>query len=50
MMAGSDWPVCLIRTDYATVWSANEELVAQLSPAEQRSVLGGTATTWYGLP
>jgi L-fuconolactonase len=49
MMAGSDWPVCLIRSDYATVWSANEELVAQLSPAEQRAVLGGTATTWYGL-
>lgn len=50
MMAGSDWPVCLIRADYATVWSANEELVAQLSPAEQQAVLGGTATTWYGLP
>ena len=49
MMAGSDWPVCLVRADYATVWSANEELVAQLSPSEQRSVLGGTATTWYGL-
>lgn len=49
MMAGSDWPVCLIRTDYATVWSANEELVAHLSPVEQQAVLGGTATTWYGL-
>lgn len=50
MMAGSDWPVCLIRADYATVWRANEELVSQLSPSEQRSVLGGTASTWYGLP
>lgn len=49
MMAGSDWPVCLIRSDYATVWSANEELVAQLSPAEQHAVLGGTAINWYGL-
>jgi L-fuconolactonase len=49
MMAGSDWPVCLIRTDYATVWSANEKLVAQLSPSEQQAILGGTATTWYGL-
>lgn len=50
MMAGSDWPVCLIRADYATVWSANEQLVAQLSPGEQQAVLGGTTTTWYGLP
>ena len=49
MMAGSDWPVCLVRDDYATVWRVNEQLVAQLSPAEQRAVLGGTATTWYGL-
>jgi len=49
MMAGSDWPVCLIRADYAKVWGTNEELVSHLSPPEQRAVLGGTATTWYGL-
>jgi L-fuconolactonase len=49
LMAGSDWPVCLLRADYATVWSANEDLVLGLSDAERAQVLGGTATTWYGL-
>jgi L-fuconolactonase len=49
VMAGSDWPVCLLRAGYAQVWAANEELVASLSRDERDAVLGGTATTWYGL-
>jgi L-fuconolactonase len=49
LMAGSDWPVCLLRADYATVWSANEELLSGLSQAERARVLGGTAIDWYGL-
>jgi L-fuconolactonase len=49
VMAGSDWPVCLLRADYETVWRVNEQLVSSLTPAEQDAVLGGTATSWYGL-
>ena len=49
VMAGSDWPVCLVRADYDTVWHANEELVSSLSRDERSAVLGGTATRWYGL-
>ena len=49
VLAGSDWPVCLLRAGYAEVWAANEELVASLSEPERVAVLGGTATTWYGL-
>lgn len=49
VMAGSDWPVCRLRAEYAMVWKANEELVSGLSPIEQDAVLGGTATAWYGL-
>jgi L-fuconolactonase len=49
VMAGSDWPVCLLRTDYAGVWAAHEELLSGLSTDDRRAVLTGTATTWYGL-
>jgi L-fuconolactonase len=49
VMAGSDWPVCLIRTDYAGVWKANHALLEGLTDTEREAVLGGSATTWYGL-
>jgi L-fuconolactonase len=49
VMAGSDWPVCLLRADYQTVWAANESLVAGMSDTERAQVLGGSATRWYGL-
>lgn len=49
VVAGSDWPVCLLRADYETVSSVNHRLVSALSPAEQDAVLGGTAMSWYGL-
>ncbi|MFF2493979.1 amidohydrolase family protein [Agromyces sp. NPDC058064] len=49
IMAGSDWPVCLLRGEYAEVWDTNERLVAGLSVRERDQVLGGTATDWYRL-
>jgi L-fuconolactonase len=49
VMAGSDWPVCLLRAGYEQVWQANRELVSALSSHERSAVLGGTATRWYGL-
>lgn len=49
VMAGSDWPVCLLAGGYRQVWAANEQLVADLAPAHADAILGGTATSWYGL-
>ena len=49
VMAGSDWPVCLVRTDYAGVWAANDRVLSDLSADEVQAVQSGTATTWYGL-
>jgi L-fuconolactonase len=49
VMAGSDWPVCLLRTDYAGVWAANDWLLSELSADDLQAVHSGTATTWYGL-
>ena len=49
VLAGSDWPVCLLAADYATVWDLNQDLIADLSPAERDAVLGGAAIQWYRL-
>lgn len=49
VMFGSDWPVCLLTADYATVYSAALELCAELSDGERDDVFGLTATHWYAL-
>jgi L-fuconolactonase len=49
MMAGSDWPVCLLQAGYDEVVAATDELLAGLSEAERADVLGDIATGWYGL-
>jgi L-fuconolactonase len=49
VMFGSDWPVCLLRADYAQVVATAESFFEQLTPSEQAAVWGGTATRWYGL-
>jgi L-fuconolactonase len=47
VMVGSDWPVCLLASDYAVVMGLARSLVASLSDAEQADVLGGTAARVY---
>lgn len=49
VMAGSDWPVCLLAASYDEVWAVVEETVAELSASEREAVLGGTATRVYSL-
>ena len=49
IMAGSDWPVCLLRSGYAEWQDALHRLFAPLSPGEQAAVYGGTAARVYGL-
>jgi L-fuconolactonase len=49
LMAGSDWPVCLLVASYGEVFEAAGELVAGLSADERGQVLGGTADRVYRL-
>jgi L-fuconolactonase len=49
VMAGSDWPVCLLRADYQTVQDVTDDLLRQLSDADRGQVHAGTARRWYGL-
>jgi L-fuconolactonase len=49
-MFGSDWPVCELAASYAEVVAAIRELLEPLSPSEQASIFGDTATSFYRLP
>ena len=49
LMAGSDWPVCLLAATYAEVWAAHRALLGSLSDAERDAVLDGTARRTYRL-
>jgi L-fuconolactonase len=49
VMFGSDWPVCLLVSDYAGVMALARSLTAGLSPAERASVFGATAARAYRL-
>lgn len=49
LMYGSDWPVCLLRTDYARWVSSVAELADQLSSVEQAQFWAGTAQKVYRL-
>ncbi len=49
LMFGSDWPVCLLRSEYARWVSAVEQLSASLSLSERQALWGQTALSTYGL-
>ncbi|WP_399093358.1 amidohydrolase family protein [Streptomyces sp. BBFR2] len=49
VLFGSDWPVCTLAADYATVHALAETATVHLTPAERAAVFGGTATRVYGL-
>jgi L-fuconolactonase len=49
LLAGSDWPVCLLAGSYRDVLDATRTVLAELSPAEHLAVFGGTAIEVYGL-
>jgi len=49
VMFGSDWPVCLLVSDYPSVVALTQTLVADLSEAEQAAVFAGTAARVYGI-
>jgi len=49
LMAGSDWPVCLLATTYQTWFCTMEEFIRPLSIAEREMILGGVASEVYSL-
>ncbi len=49
LMFGSDWPVCLVATEYTRWDRFIESCVTGLAPAERNRILGGTAAQFYRL-
>lgn len=49
LMWGSDWPMTLLTEGYAGTWAVLSQLVGELSPDEQRQLLGATAQEVYRL-
>jgi L-fuconolactonase len=49
VMFGSDWPVCLLAGDYASVKRALEEALPPLTEVERARVFGGNAIDFYRL-
>ena len=47
LMFGTDWPVCLLATDYRSWYDIVQRFAARLSPDEQARILGGTACEAY---
>lgn len=49
LLFGSDWPVCLLKSDYERWVGAVEVLVGELSPDEQADIMGLNAKRVYAL-
>ncbi|MEM9207340.1 MAG: amidohydrolase family protein [Pseudomonadota bacterium] len=49
VMWGSDWPVCLLRTEYGQWLSSAQTLTEHLSSEERDAIFGGTARRFYRL-
>ncbi|MEO8736359.1 MAG: amidohydrolase family protein [Edaphobacter sp.] len=49
LMAGSDWPVCLVASEYGRWFDVLRRYFAGFSEGERDAVFGGTAIAVYGL-
>jgi L-fuconolactonase len=49
LMIGSDWPVCTVAGDYASVMNIVKDYISNLSQEERDAVLGKTAQELYRL-
>ncbi|QDU56972.1 amidohydrolase family protein [Aeoliella mucimassa] len=49
LMFGSDWPVCLLASDYAKWFEVVRSWTAELTPSEQQQLFSGTAIEAYQL-
>lgn len=50
LLAGSDWPVCLVASSYELWWKVLVDYFADFSAIEIESIFGGNALRWYRLP
>ena len=48
-MAGSDWPVCLVGSEYGQWFEVLRTYFTGFSEGEREAVFGGTATSVYEL-
>ena len=49
LLFGSDWPVCLLRTDYDRWFKTLNAAIRKLSASEQSAILGDNANRIYKL-
>jgi L-fuconolactonase len=49
LMAGSDWPVCLLATGYAQWWQLLQNYFEDFSQNEKANIFGATAIKFYNL-
>ncbi|SNS46897.1 L-fuconolactonase [Granulicella rosea] len=49
LMAGSDWPVCLVATGYAPWWALLDSFFAGFSTDERQDVFAKSAMAFYGI-
>jgi L-fucono-1,5-lactonase len=49
LMTGSDWPVCLVATNYAQWWQLLRNYFADFTNDERATIFGATATRIYNL-
>lgn len=49
LIAGSDWPVCLVAAGYSQWWELLRAYFADFSESERGRIFGGTAGEVYGL-
>ena len=47
LMAGSDWPVCLVASTYPQWWSVLSEYFAAFTEQERQHIFGATAIKFY---
>ena len=50
LMAGSDWPVCLLATTYSNWFATLHKMLYSLSESEKENILGNVASKVYRLP
>ena len=48
-MFGSDWPVCLLASDYEATHTLVDSVLQHLSAAEHAAIWGANACAVYGL-
>jgi L-fuconolactonase len=50
LMFGSDWPACLLASDYGGVCAAALDALGPISASDKASLMGGNAAEFYRLP